>query len=256
MIAYFVLGVGLLLGFGLLVKWFTEADPRRAGRALLWAVGLVCGVFGLLLLWLGRYQLAWIGLPALYALASRWRQIASLLRTVNRQRGGGRDGQGGGRSSTVDTRFLRMTLRHDTGVMTGEIREGQFAGRRLDDLSLQDCVLLWEEVSAADEESSAVLESYLDRVYGDTWREAVAAAGGPAGAGAGGGAGGERATGGGGGPMSRDEARAILGVDASASADTIRAAYRRLMQRVHPDVGGSDYFAMKLNEARRVLLGE
>ena len=35
----------------------------------------------------------------------------------------------------------------------------------------------------------------------------------------------------------------------------INAAYKRLMNQVHPDKGGSNFFAKQLNEAREVLLG-
>ncbi len=55
--------------------------------------------------------------------------------------------------------------------------------------------------------------------------------------------------------MSRAEALSVLGLPEGATEDEIRAAYLRLIQQVHPDHGGSDYFAAKLNEARDVLLG-
>lgn len=58
------------------------------------------------------------------------------------------------------------------------------------------------------------------------------------------------------GTLSEDEARAILGVDAKADAEAIRAAHRRLMQRLHPDRGGSDYLAARINAAKRRLLGD
>lgn len=56
--------------------------------------------------------------------------------------------------------------------------------------------------------------------------------------------------------MSRDEAFEVLGLAPDASQDDIRAAHRRLIQRMHPDRGGSAYLAARLNQARRVLLGE
>lgn len=58
------------------------------------------------------------------------------------------------------------------------------------------------------------------------------------------------------GRMSVEEARAILGVDGSAGRDEIMAAHRRLMQKIHPDHGGSSYLAQRLNEARDRLLDE
>ncbi len=57
-----------------------------------------------------------------------------------------------------------------------------------------------------------------------------------------------------GGSMSPQEARAILGVGADASRPEIEAAYRRLMQRAHPDHGGSSGLAAQLNVARARLI--
>ena len=56
------------------------------------------------------------------------------------------------------------------------------------------------------------------------------------------------------GDMSTAEAREVLGLAANPSRDEIIEAHRRLMQRVHPDRGGSTYLAQQLNEAKRVLL--
>jgi hypothetical protein len=55
--------------------------------------------------------------------------------------------------------------------------------------------------------------------------------------------------------MSLREAREILGVDENAGRREIDAAYRRLMQRAHPDHGGSTGLASQLNAARDRLLG-
>ncbi|WNV04098.1 DnaJ domain-containing protein [Candidatus Methylospira mobilis] len=61
------------------------------------------------------------------------------------------------------------------------------------------------------------------------------------------------ATGGGNG-MTRVEALAVLGLSEGATHEEIIAAHRRLMQKVHPDRGGSDYLASQLNKARNILL--
>ena len=50
------------------------------------------------------------------------------------------------------------------------------------------------------------------------------------------------------------EARSILGVDGDATPETINAAWRRLMGRAHPDQGGTEGLAARLNAARDRLL--
>lgn len=54
--------------------------------------------------------------------------------------------------------------------------------------------------------------------------------------------------------MSRHEALQVLGLDGNATDDDVRREYRRLMKKLHPDLGGSGYLAAKINEAKDVLL--
>jgi DnaJ homolog subfamily C member 19 len=55
--------------------------------------------------------------------------------------------------------------------------------------------------------------------------------------------------------MSRDEAYEVLGLHPGASETEIREAHRRLMRGAHPDAGGSDWLAARINQARDILLG-
>ena len=58
-----------------------------------------------------------------------------------------------------------------------------------------------------------------------------------------------------GGSMSRAEAFEVLGLRPNATKADIREAHRRLMMAAHPDHGGSDWLATRINQARDVLLG-
>ncbi len=56
------------------------------------------------------------------------------------------------------------------------------------------------------------------------------------------------------GAMTRAEAFEVLGLPPGASSEGIQAAYLRLMRAAHPDQGGSDWLAARINQARDVLL--
>ena len=94
----------------------------------------------------------------------------------------------GGQSSSVQSRYLRMTLAHDSGDINGEVLEGQFKGQELNQLSLEELLQLLDELSSG------------------------------------------------------------------ASENEIIEAHRRLMQKLHPDRGGSSYLAAKINLAKETLL--
>ena len=53
--------------------------------------------------------------------------------------------------------------------------------------------------------------------------------------------------------MTPNEAFEILGLPSDASLDDIKTAHKKLISQLHPDKGGTDYLAAKINEARDLL---
>jgi len=254
--------IGAVLGLLWFLRWFSRTPPPQVARTLrkaaLWAVigGLVLAVAT------GRLNPVFAAIGALIPLVLRLLNLVQMVPALQRllrslglggagvlggaSPAGGSGGAGraapGGRSE-IRTRFLLMRLDHATGAMEGDVLEGPFAGRALGDLGLDALLRMLELYRESDAQSAAVLEAYLDREREPDWRDRYT--GGPAGQG-----------GAGNGRLSESEAWSILGLEPGADAAAIRAAHRRLMQRLHPDRGGSDYLAAKINEAKRVLLKE
>lgn len=54
--------------------------------------------------------------------------------------------------------------------------------------------------------------------------------------------------------MSVDEARHLLEVEAGATREDIIQAHRRLIQKMHPDRGGSTFLDAKINQAKQPFL--
>lgn len=240
MFPWLILALALIAGFYLVARWWVQAPPHQLLQALRWT-GVVIGVFLLVVIVLsGR----WNWLPGLLFVALPWLIRTRARNTLNKNARGPSSGQ----SSNISTRFLRMDLDHDSGEMTGEITAGQFSGRGLDQLNLGELIELWRECAAEDEQSRLVLENYLDRAHPE-WRSVAGA--GPREEAPGGRSDSPWANTG----MSADEACKILGVEPSASTEDIESAYRRVMKSAHPDQGGSDWMAAKVNQAKDVLMG-
>jgi len=230
---YLLGGFAVLSGFLLLVYLFVNADPARLARGLK-VTGVVIAVLAVATLAIsGRLAALLVPVAMLMPLLIRVRNLLDRYRPPS-----------GGQTSTVATPFLRMTLDHDTGSMTGTILRGRFSGMRVEELGIADLLALLRECRAEDEEGARLLEAYLDRLHPD-WRDEFS---------------GERAGSSGGrarstsGDMTIDEAYAILGLAPGADAEAIKEAHRRLMVKLHPDHGGSDYLATKINRARDILL--
>lgn len=226
---WFVFGVCFLAALLLGARWFASAEPKVLARAVRWgALGIGVAVVTFLAL-TGRLGIAL--------------SIAFLvLMLVRRRRGFRFPSMGGspslGQSSEVETEYLSMTLDHDSGTISGRVLRGRFAGRELGELGIEDLVELLAECRQHDEQAARLVESYLDRTGPEDWRERAGGAAGAASSG----------------PMAAEEAYEILGLEPGATAEEIKDAHRRLIQKIHPDHGGSSYLAAKINRAKEVLL--
>ena len=54
--------------------------------------------------------------------------------------------------------------------------------------------------------------------------------------------------------MTEEQAYNILGLENTATQEDIIDAHRRLMQKIHPDRGGTDFLASQINQAKDLLL--
>jgi hypothetical protein len=227
------LAAGGLVVIVLAIRWFLRANPSKLARDVRrMLLGLAVLAIGLLLVvsirFLPEILPELLGLIGLVATA--------LLPRLLRRPAKGFSSPGGGRTE-VRTDFLRAWIDHGTGDVGGAVLAGQFAGRTLDSLADAELLVLHQE-AVHDADSMRVLEAYLDRRLGAQWRSAQRSASAPSSAG-----------------MGRGEALAVLGLAEGATPDDIRAAHRRLIQRVHPDVGGSADLAARINRAKDILLG-
>ena len=231
--AYFFVGCALLIALLFLGRFVTRANPQKLAGGLRKVGGVALfAVAGFLAL---RGALP-IAIPiAAFAL--------SLVGGGNLGGATGSSRKSKGQTSHVQTERLEMELDHDSGHMDGKCLTGKFEGRTLSSLSEREAIELYVSFDADGLKEAALMEAYLNWRVPD-WQDKAEEAQ-------------ERAGGRGfpKGRMSVDEARAVLEVTPSASETEIRQAHRRLMMKMHPDHGGSNYLAARINEAKDVLLG-
>jgi hypothetical protein len=244
----FIIGLMALVLCVYGLRTLGRASPAQVAQGVRSGGGLLALAAAFLVLLRGRFLVA-LGLGGLsFYLFSGERlsfeklgaSLAALLQERRRAR----------KRSQAQTATLAMTLDHVTGDVDGEVRAGPFAGRKLSQMSREECDALYRHClgsgagAASDPEAARLLETYFDRRFAG-WRAA-----GEGDANAGDGARARR----GGGEMSEQEAYQTLGLGAGASAEEIIRAHRRLMKERHPDHGGTTDDAARINQAKDRLL--
>jgi len=232
MVGYLVLGVSLAIGLTLILRGLRGATASQAMRWIWQSIAAVSIVVGVYFLATGRPN---------YALVPAFGVLVGLLGWMIDAALGPRKPN----TSRVNTRFLRLTLDHKTGQVTGDIVDGPFVRRRIESLRVDELVDLFVYYKREDEQSARLVEAYLDRTS-PTWRARYGPDGAPKQD--------SYTASGAGGPMSKSEALRLLGLTLGATAEEVRAAHRRKLQEHHPDRGGDPDMAARINQARDVLI--
>ena len=137
-----------------------------------------------------------------------------------------------GQQSQVRSEGLAMTLDRDTGEMNGEILTGPLTGEMLSRLDASDLqVLVQHFTDVEDDDSLSLLLAWLDRRRAHTGQPPPD---------------GDKV-------MDEAEACRILGLEPGASLEDVREAHRRLIRKVHPDLGGTSVLAAMINDAKDLL---
>ena len=231
--------VGALMWF---VSRLGRSTPQNRSKILKLGALYGGGIILLLLIVTGK-------LPALFALlvaAIPWIQriimVRSAYQTFKSFKGGPVPGSKPGQTSSVNSKILKMELNHDNGTITGSVLTGNYKGSSLDDLSIEQLAELMNYCRKKDAQSASLLETYLDRMRTDEWTEYVQSHAD------------EQSTMADSDDMTREEALQVLGLEENASEQEIIEAHRVLMQRNHPDRGGSTWLAARINRAKDILL--
>lgn len=229
----------LLLVALIIAGWYwwrlQRSLPKEQRRSFLWrsafwavlaiSVGLVVS---------GRMHWLGAGLAALIPIgklviglgmrALPWLNVLSKLKTS---------------PSQFRTQSLLVEINFASRQMDGEVLQGEFKGLRLSALSAEQLQTLATSLrEQADRESAMLLQAYLLRKNQNTGsqqsQDSYQASSFN--------------------QLSDEEALEILGLESGATREEIIKAHKRLVQRLHPDRGGSDYLAAKINAAKDHLV--
>ncbi|MEM8799988.1 MAG: DnaJ domain-containing protein [Pseudomonadota bacterium] len=251
---WLVAGIAFAIFVLSVLRWAAYASPKDIKKAVFGIALVIALIVGVLTLFLGRVGMSAPLLVGAFALWRRYQRLAGYAALGKRfanwlgltptsetsSSGAGSSGQ----ETIVETEYLTMVLDQSTGHLAGRIKSGAYAGRTLETLTRSELIDLYRQLGQRDVESERLVEAYLDR-YHPRWGEYAhrdhqdkeTSAGGKTG------------------QMSRADAAAVLGIPDDADEEQIQQAYTRAMKAAHPDQGGNNELAAKINRARDLLLG-
>ena len=234
MIVRLLLALIALVGVMAFLGWYGRATPSQRNDAikslLLYGVGIAL----LVLVVTGR-------IPWLFAIISAiipfWRKISVLGRYLGLF--SALTGKSFGATS-LTTEWLVIDFNFSTRALDAQIRKGDFSGQRLSQLN-KDQLSQLLQACRDDLQSSTAVRAFMAARFRQT-----------------GSAGDDRQqkTSAGDVNMSKAQAYEVLGLQPDAEDADIRKAHKRLIQKLHPDRGGSEYLATQINLAKDTLLND
>jgi hypothetical protein len=228
-VVFFAIAIFLVLN---IISYLKRQSPAKRRQLLIKYSGYV--VLGIVIMLAATGRLHWIG-AVIAGILPFSRQIGSFivrslpfLKWIQQQRMN---------PSVLTTDKIKIVIDSKTGVWQGQIIEGEFSGKPLSDLTQEQLIELSHSYHKDSPDSARLLNAYMryrfqQKSQNDSQQQASPTSN----------------------TITKKEALDILGLDDNAEEKDIRKAHRSLMQKVHPDRGGSDYLASKINQAKDFLV--
>ena len=226
-----------------IIYHFAKQNYKKHGKEYLIKIALF-GLAAVILLAVvtGRahalYALAAAAIPFIGRLAPLLRFLPMARQLYNNYKS---QNPSAGNHSNVRTDWLLMTLDHDSGEIDGEVLNGPLSGRKLSSLSLGELQQLYADCQRHDAEALRLLDAYAQRERAGEWETGYSESGQSDNSND---------------NVSTTNAWEILGLQPGATREEVIETHRRLMSKLHPDKGGSNFLASQINRAKEVLLAE
>ncbi len=233
----------LLIAVAFIVWYFIQQakglqkKPEKERNAALWRL-IFIGLFGVTLALVFSGRAHWLAaalaglLPLLKNSAGLLMRALPMLQAWQRS-GGPKFGP------TLRSESVEIKVNIGNGSIDGKVLKGEFAGQALSSLSREQLDPLLAQWRNDDPQAARLLSAYLARRFHNTSNEQYQQQYSKPDT-----------------DTAEEEAWQILGLEKGASKEEITKAHKRLIQKLHPDRGGNDYLAAKVNSAKDTLINK
>lgn len=225
MIIKLILAIAIILGLFWFISKMNRLPPEQKKKHIYKA--LLFGLAGILIIGTLTGRMHWLG--AAFAALLPLMKIG--MNTLGRVLPLWMNHTGG--VASFQTEHLNVKVHIQSGTVSGDIINGPHSGRDLDDLSSSELNELESYYQDIDKKSYYLIRLKLKRGSQEQSNQAQPPSFGT---------------------PSREEALQILGLAGEPEESEIKTAHKKLINRVHPDKGGNDFLASRINQARDVLL--